>query len=850
MKPTVRWATVFAGVFVCGSFASVRAVGAEPIAFETDVRPILKAYCLDCHGGDKKLRGGLDLRLKRAIEQGGKSGPALLAAQPEKSLMVQRLKAGEMPPGDKKLPPDKIAVIEKWIAAGAKTLRPEPASLPPGIHITPEERAFWFYQPVRRTEPPRFAPHDRSRTPIDGFILARLREKGRSFAPDADRLTLLRRAAFDLTGLPPTPRDIVTFLADTSEKAYENMLDRLLASPHYGERWARHWLDVAGYADSDGNGNQDTVRPYAYKYRDWVIRALNADLPLDQFIIEQLAGDELVPPPWTNLTAGQIDKLTATGFLRMAPDPTSSGGDLALAANQVVADTLKIVGSSLLGLTVGCAQCHDHKYDPIPQADHYRLRAIFEPALSPAQWRRPGQRLVSLYTDADRAKAKAVNVNVQKLQADYDVKQQKFLAAALVKELAKYGEPLRSQLRQAYQAAGNKRTAEQRKLLDAHPSVNISSGNLYQYNQAAADELKKDMAVINAKRGEIPVEDFLSVLNEVPGTVPATFLFHRGDHRQPKEAVKPGDLTIIAPDGRAYKIPDKDAKTSSTGRRLAWARHLTSGKHPLLGRVLANRIWLHHFGRGLVNSPGDFGTLGERPSHPELLDWLADELVRQDWSMKKMHKQIMTSTAYRQSSRAGKGDSADESLYGRYPLRRLDAETLRDHILAVSGRLDPALFGPPIPVEEDFVGQVTAKNDAPRRSIYLQVRRSRPVSFLAAFDAPTSGINCDRRTNTTAAPQSLMLMNSDFVLKHAGLFAQRLLKEAAPKATVAERISLAWTMAYQRNITAEELDLAGQFVSRQSALLKSRNTPGNHETIVLTNLCQQLLSSNEFLYVD
>lgn len=820
----------------------------DAMTFEQHVRPILKAYCLDCHGGDKKLRGGLDLRLKRTTEQGGKSGPALAAGKPGDSLLVQRLRSGEMPPGEKKLSSAQIAVIEKWIAAGARTLRAEPASLPPGNYITPEERAYWFYQPLRRLEPPRLAVRHRIRTPIDAFMLARLREKGLDFAADADRPTLLRRAAFDLTGLPPSPQDSDAYLKDSSAHAYEKMLDRLLASPHYGERWGRHWLDVAGYADSDGDGSTDTVRPYAYKYRDWVIRALNADQPLNQFIVEQLAGDELVPLPWTNLVPGQIDKLTATGFLRTAPDATSTGGgDLALASNQVVADTIKIVSSALLGLTVGCAQCHDHRYDPIPHTDYYRLRAIFEPALSPASWRRPGQRLVSLYTDADRARSAAVDRAAQQLQSAYDAKQQKYLAAALEKELTKYAEPLRTSLRQAHQTAAGKRTPEQRKLLEGHPSVNISPGILYQYNQAAADELKKDMAVIVAKRAEKPVEDFLSVANEVPGVVPATFLFHRGDHRQPKDTVKPGDLTIAASDGRAFDIPD--IKGTSSGRRLAWARHLTSGKHPLLGRVLANRIWLHHFGRGLVNSPGDFGILGERPSHPELLDWLADELVRQGWSLKQVHKLIMTSTVYRQSSRSGK-TPPDESLYARFPLRRLDAETLRDHILTVSGRLDPAFFGPPIPVEEDFVGQVTAKGDSPRRSVYLQVRRTRPVSFLAAFDAPGNGLNCDRRTNTTAAPQSLMLMNNDFVLKHAGLFAQRLLQELPPRTAMEDRIALAWSIAYQRKATSDELRLAADFLARQRTLLQNQKTAGNHELIVLTNLCQQLLSSNEFLYVD
>src|SRR5690606_14328259 len=267
---------------------------------------------------------------------------------------------GEMPPGEVKVPADQIALIERWIASGAATVREEPESLPPGIDITPEDRAFWAFQPLVRPAVPPAEPADRVRTPIDAFVVAKLKEHGLGFAPDADKRTLIRRAAFDLTGLPPTPEEIDRYLADDSAQAYEAMIERLLASPHYGERWARHWLDVAGYADSDGDGTKDTLRPYAYKYRDYVIRAFNRDKPLDQFIIEQLAGDELVPLPWTNLSPEQVETLAATGFLRTAADSTGAGGNLAEASNQVVADTLKIVGSSLLGMTVGCAQCHDH----------------------------------------------------------------------------------------------------------------------------------------------------------------------------------------------------------------------------------------------------------------------------------------------------------------------------------------------------------------------------------------------------------------------------------------------------------------------------------------------------------
>ncbi len=861
--------------------SSVDAAPPTP-SFERDVRPILKAYCLDCHGAAEKVRGKLDLRLRRFLVKGGASGPAVVPGNAAGSLLLARLKTGEMPPTEKKVPAEQVAIIARWIAAGAPTLRDEPEKLSPGIDITPEERAYWFYQPIRRPPTPRFGPGDRVRTPIDAFILARLKTKGLSFNPDADRLTLVRRASLDLTGLPPDQRTIDDFLADNRPDAYERMLDRLLASPGYGERWGRHWLDVAGYADSDG-GTADTPRPHAWKYRDWVIRALNADLPLDQFVIEQLAGDELVTPPWNNLKPEQIERLTATGFLRMVPDTVGGQAE----AEQVLADTLKVVGSSLLGLTVGCAQCHDHRYDPIPQADYYRLRAIFEPALSPARWRTPPSRRLSLYSDADRARAAAVEAQAAKLQAEHDKKQAAHVRAAFDRELEKFPAGQRAALRAAFTTPPGKRSAEQQKLVAGNPKLNITPGVLYQYNQGAADELKKLQAVIAAKRAEKPVEDFIAVLNEVPGQVPVTRIFHRGDYRQPKGAVAPGDLTIAAPDGKRFEIAARGPKLASTGRRLAFARHLTSGSHPLLGRVLVNRVWLGHFGRGIVDTPGDFGMLGQRPTHPELLDWLACELVGQAfqpdavkksqagkpdlresqagkpdlrksqagkpdlrWSLKRLHRLIMTSTVYRQSSRRDsakdRSDGGNE-LHGRYPLRRLEAEVIRDRILAAAGRLDRTLFGPPVPVVEDTVGQVDAPDDRPRRSIYLQVRRSKPVAFLGAFDGPSCEVNCDRRGSSTVAPQALMLMNSKFIRDQSAHFARRLYDQAP--GGLRQRVALAWQLAYQRPASRDEVDLGCRFVQRQTDLLRGAHGAAA-ERAALTNLCQQLLASNEFLHVD
>jgi hypothetical protein len=761
----MRLLTTFPLLLLAGSASS-----AEPVlTFEQQIRPILKAYCLDCHGGSDKPAGGLDLRLKRFALKGGENGPALDLKAPETSLLLERIQSGDMPPGEKKVPADQIAVIAKWLKAGSPTLRPEPEKLAPGLGITAEDRAYWFYQPLVRPKVPQIAS-PRIHNSIDSFILARLKEKSLDFNPDADRNTLLRRLSFDLTGLPPTVEELRTFAADTSPNAYEKQVDRLLDSAAYGERWGRLWLDAVGYSDSYGDGTTDTVRPEAWRYRDYVIRALNNDKPLNRFIIEQLAGDELLPKLSGNLTPEQIELLSATGYLRMAPDATASGGG-AMEAEQVVVDTLKIVSSSLLGSSVGCAQCHDHRYDPISQVDYFRLRAVFEPGLDPEKWRRPAQRRVSLFTDEDRKKSAAIDADAAKMQAVVNEKQTKEVRIAFEKELTKFPEADRPKLKEAFDTPDAKRSAEQKAIVAKNPKLNITPGVLYQYNQKMADEIKKLQDEVNAKRAQRPVENFVSVFMEVPGRVPVTKLHHRGDSRQPKGPdLAPADLTIAATDGKHFEIAPKDSKLPSSGRRLTWATHLTSGEHPLFGRVMANRLWLGHFGQGIVDTPGEFGRLGQLPSHPELLDWLASEFPRQGWSMKKMHRLIVTSTVYRQSSHhVAAKDAVDGAnrLYGRYPSRRLDAEMVRDRMLFTTGRLDRTPFGSPIAVVEDGEGQVGTPDNQPRRSVYLQSRRSKSVAFLTTFDAPAGELNCERRESTTTAPQALMLMNGDFTRTQA-----------------------------------------------------------------------------------
>jgi hypothetical protein len=879
--------------------ASAPVIATTPPTFEKDIRPILKAHCFDCHGEGEKLNGGLDLRLQRLMLKGGDDGPVIVPGKPDRSLLFKLVHSGEMPKRDKKLTREQVALIKQWIAGGAKTARPEPAELGKGGGITEEERAFWSFQPIRQPKIPATKPKDRARTPIDAFLLSPMAKQKLSFSPDAEKVTLLRRACFDLIGLPPTPAEVDAFLADTAPDAYDKLIDRLLNSPHYGERWGRHWLDVAGYADSDGYSDADPPRAYAYKYRDYVIRSFNSDKPFDQFITEQLAGDELAPATQADTRAAldpqKRELLIATGFLRMGADgsATPALADPDAVRNQVVADTIKIVSTSLLGLSVGCAQCHDHRYDPIPQTDYYRLRAVIEPAYDPKNWRTPNQRQISLYTEDDGKKAAEVEADAKRLADEKEAKQKQYIEEALTKHLEKFEPPLRGQLRAAYYTPADKRTAEQKKLLADNPSVNINAGVLYQYNQKAADDLKAMDAKIAEVRTNKPPEDFISVLTEPADKLPVTYRFHRGDPKQPKEAIHPGVLTVLAAPGQSIELPEKDPNLATSGRRLAFARWLTSGTNPLVARVLVNRVWLEHFGRGLVGTPSDFGTMGERPSHPELLDWLASDFVEHGWQLKRLHKLIMTSTAYRQSShRDSRCERRDPEnrFYWRKPIQRLDAEVIRDAMLSASGVFNDKMFGPPVPVRPDVHGQIvvgldktTGDNKMPveeplngeefRRGVYVQVRRSRPLAMLHAFDAPVMEVNCERRQSSTVATQSLMLMNSQFILNLAARFAQRLQKEAGDER--AAQVGRAWQLAFSRSPTEPELADALAFLSRQTDHLK---TAGEKEAVetkdtkkdekgkkddkakpaakpapelqALADLCQALLSANEFLYVD
>ena len=785
------------GTLVCRADGPAEHVDpAAAISFERQVRPILKAYCLDCHGGEA-TEGGLDLRLRKFLIRGGQNGAAAVPGDVTASLILHRIQSGEMPPGEKKLPATDAAVLTQWIAAGAPTLRPEPDQIAPGVGISEEERSYWAFQPIRRPDVPAADPSDRIRTPIDALFMQKMRPLGLKFSPDADRRVLIRRACLDLLGLPPTPEQIQAFIDDPSPQAWEHLVDRLLDSPHYGERWGRHWLDAAGYADSEGATNADAERNNAWRYRDYVVRAFQQDKPTDRFLLEQLAGDELAGPKSGDLTPEQIELLTATGFLTMAANGTSSGDDSPAARNQTVSDTIKIISTSLMGLSVGCAQCHDHRYDPISHVDYYRLRAVFEPAMDWQNWKSPAASQVSLYTEADRAKAAEVEQRATLLTQEKNTKQAEFLAAALTQELTKYEQPLRDQLRSAYETAADKRSTEQQDLLKKYPAVNISPGVLYQYNQAAADELKKFDERIAAIRAEKPVEEFLRTVVEPHGHTPTTHRFHRGEFSQPKEPVLPGDLTAASLFTTPPVIPVDDPALPTTGRRLAFARWLTSGQHPLTARVLMNRFWLHHFGRTFVSTPGEFGKLGAAPEHTDILDWLAADFMEGGWTWKRMHRLIMHSTVYRQSSTPDPAMEAIDpanNFYWRKPILRLDAETLRDSILAVGGQLQPQIGGPPTPVKADDNGQIIEASHSGRRSLYVQVRRSQPLAMLNAFDAPVMETNCTIRPLTNSAPQSLLLLNSRFAFDGADWLAGHALNRAQNRPATADDPRLALTL--------------------------------------------------------
>lgn len=849
---------------------------------------IVGAKCLVCHGR-RRQEGGLDLRTRASMLKGGKSGPAIVPGKPEESLMVKRIASQQMPPPHlqeqfsvRGLTSDEFEKLKHWIASGAPEDREQPVDVraEADAAIKPKDREFWSFRPPVRPKVPEVRGQDRVRTPLDAFLLEKLEAKSMTFSKEAPKLTLMRRAHFDLLGLPPSPEEIREYLADSRPDAYERLIDRLLESPHYGERWARYWMDAVGYADSEGGVSNDTLRPHAWRYRDYVIRSLNADKPYDRFLIEQIAGDELLDYRGvTEYSADQVEKLVATGFWRMAPDPTYSTEQNFIPERlDVVASQLDILGTSVMGLTIGCARCHDHKYDPIPQRDFYRMSAMVQPALDPWDWLAPNEQCVGVGAKCDDSTIRflpLLSIKERKLVEEHnapflnrigDLEKQLEVKAAPLREklraekIAAVPADVREDLQKALDTPEAQRTEIQRYLAGKF----LVAVKAEEIEAKFEDYRKEAMAIrrqIQEQKRSLKPMPKIRAMFEMGGEPTPNRIMLRGEYTNSGPLVAPGTPSVLSVGLEPYRLEKPAYRTQTTGRRLALAKWLVQPNHPLTSRVMVNRIWQNHFGVGLVASPGNFGKTGLPPSHPELLDWLSTEFVRQGWSIKAMHRLIMTSTAYRQSSRSSADNhTADPAnvLLSRFPLRRLDADALRDSILKVAGRLDLTPFGPPDETEVKPEGEVLTKTPktGERRSIYQLQRRSKMLTMLDVFDAPQLTPNCLRRSNSTVASQALQMMNSELVRNAARYMAGRVMDSAGTDAgSQIERIFLT---ALAREATAEEMQTARttlegmrrEWLQKLESELPAEPVRQKAEWLALSTLCHTFLNSAEFMYID
>jgi hypothetical protein len=851
-----------------------------------DVIPILLLHCTPCHGL-RRQEAGLDLRTTDSILQGSKSGPAILPGNPEQSLLVRRIKSGEMPP-KKKLrealvkpvtDPEADKII-RWVAQGAPVEpdTPDVAGTPADPLVTDKDRHFWAFQPPRRPALPAVRHRERVRNPIDTFILSKLEQKGLSLSPEADRLILIRRAYFDLTGLPPEPAEVQAFLADENFDAYDRMIDRLLTSEHYGERWGRYWLDAAGYADSEGGKmTSDDPRPLAWRYRDYVIRSLNADKPYDRFLLEQIAGDELVNYEKAPVITGEImDDLIATGLLRMAPDSTNDPPvDFVEDRVDVIADEIDVFSSAILGLTMKCARCHSHKYDPIPQRDYYRLTAIFKGAYDEHDWipplqlkNAPGRLLPYIppgatpfeildYERQRREQNSAIDKQIAELQDALQNKAAPIRKKILDERLIHFPKPLQDDLRAAANTPADKRNEVQKYLAEKFASVlRIAPSDLKAADAAyrgADEQIQRQVKLLQAK--QLPESKIRALYDR--GSPSPTYILRRGMPTDPGEFVQPGVPSVLATGLRPYDVRPPWPGARSTGRRLALARWLIQPDHPLTARVMVNRIWAHHFGQGIVKSVANFGRAGTPPTNPDLLNWLATEFVRHGWSQKYIHRLILTSSTYRQSSSitpALEKTDPDNKLLSRMSLRRLDAEALHDTIVMIVGKLDDRRFGRPDPVfvRDDGLVEPIEGERGWRRSIYIEQRRSQIPTILESFDFPQLSPACLQRSVSNVATQALHMLNDPTVRQLATYFAQRIEQHAG--IDPARQIEQAYWLAFSRPPNEEERKASLESLAnfREIAMQQPANSghPHKFNQEALAEFCHVLMNSAAFLYVE
>jgi Protein of unknown function (DUF1553)/Protein of unknown function (DUF1549)/Planctomycete cytochrome C len=806
--------------------------------FEQRIRPLLVEKCLKCHGTGE-VEGGLSLASRNNILQGGDSGPAIDLQDPSASLLLEAInyESYEMPPTGK-LPQEQIDLLTQWVKLQAPMPTGSLVSDDAGAHAPPqvsaETRSHWSFQQVERPGIPDSGDPEWQRwiaNPIDAFVIEELGEAELSPAPPADRRTLVRRLYYDLLGLPPTPEQVEAFVVDDSPDAYERLVENLLDSPQYGEHWARYWLDLVRYAETN-SFERDGAKPFVWRYRDYVIRSLNEDKPYDQFVREQLAGDELdeVTP----------ESIIATGYYRLGiwdDEPA----DPKLAFFDGLDDIAGTTSQALLGLTINCARCHDHKLDPISHADYHRFIAFF--------------RNIRHY--GVRAEATVFAASVRKVDLPWEREQN----AAAVADWERQISELKSRMESIEQkAAAHLKGGEKDDFTyesarydilrrRAGEIIGVSEFATYQRLRETREALERDPP---------PGMSQVLAIREQGTDPPPTHILLRGNPHAEGDEVQPGFPAVLSPPEPIIQIPEHG---QSSGRRRALADWIASPQNPLTARVMVNRIWQWHFGRGLVRTPNDFGLQGARPTHPELLDWLAGEFVARGWSIKAMHRLILLSSTYRMASRAGedatyRGLEIDPTndLFWRFDMRRLRAEEVRDSILAVNGRLNTStMFGPsiyPIIPPEVLAGQSRPGegwHDSPederlRRSIYVHIKRSLRVPVLAAFDVAETEFTCPVRFSTTQPTQALITLNSDWMNEEAGHLAGLVRREAAGE--TAEQVTLALRRVFQRDPDDAEVRRGLELISD----LQSEHQLSAEEA--LHYFCLMALNVNEFLYLD
>ena len=851
----------------------------KPSLYES-VQAVLAENCLSCHGAAQM--SGLDLRQREALLKGGTRGPALVPGKAEESLLFQvAAHIGElrMPPESPRLPQQKLDLIRRWIDAGA--VWEESGA---GADPAAEEPDWWSFRRPRRPSLPLVDGKEWQGNPIDAFVLAKLREQDLPAAPPADKRTLIRRAYFDLIGLPPTPEQVDRFLEDTSPQAFQSVVNELLESPHYGERWGRHWLDVVRYADSAGF-ETDAFFPHAWRYRDYVIKSFNEDKPFDRFLQEQIAADELWP---NNLDlegtyAIRVEKLrqlearVGTGLYGLVPQTGESKMDASRELNEILTDWVDTTASAFMGLTLGCSRCHDHKFDPLSQQDYYRFQAIFAASdtveipvvtklsmfhrsesysgfltLAELRWthRRLEQKVSRRVFEAKKAEFPPEVVEAYRIPDDDRTPQQEKLAAPLAEALKKLGDPNGLTLLELEKHLTPQEKVQRKELVE-----------------------KLGQAVLKIPTTEASHQTHYDALFDIPKAVvmghrqaelvPAVHVLDRGDLGKNLQQVEPGLPRILA-NGMDLGRPSSDFEVPRSRAKLAlW---LSRPDHPLTARVLVNRLWQWHFGSGIVSTPNDFGRMGAEPTHPELLDWLATELVRRGWSLKSMHRLIMASDAYKRTSQfpdpaAAAADPSNLYLW-RMNRRRLEAEALWDALHAAAGTLNRQLGGRsfcPTPEEGDLSGKNWVRvyadpEEQNRRAVYILVQRNFGFPMFETFDTPDPAVSCSVREVTTVPPQALFFLNDKMVFSQARAFADRLVREVGDNPS--GWIRQAWRVALGREPTAREQEEAGTLLESLTESEVGAGKPdslaekGQARARALTQLCLAVFNLSEFSYVD